>query len=114
MLEGPKTGLDHLYMNDPVADQEHYFDYGTYRAFEGLKTRYSATALDREESAVDNMEALWRLLGQGSVYVYLAGYRTVAQALDEAMAAHLRIPERWYDAKSGLVRDGHWLEYIYD
>ncbi|MCB1802832.1 MAG: hypothetical protein KDI82_14165 [Gammaproteobacteria bacterium] len=114
MLEGPKTGLEHLYLNDPVADQDHYFDHATYRAFEGLKTRYSATALDREESTADNMEAMWRLMGQGSVYVYLAGYRQIAAALDVAMGEYLRIPERWQDAKAALVRDGHWLECLYD
>ncbi|MCB1922693.1 MAG: hypothetical protein KDJ27_02930 [Gammaproteobacteria bacterium] len=114
MLEGPRTGLEHLYLNDPVADQDQYFDQATFRAFEGLKTRYSATALDREESVAENMEAFWRLLGQGSVYVYLAGYRDVARALDESMAKYLRLPERWHDAKAKLVQDGHWLEYLYD
>ena len=114
MLEGSKTGLEHLYLNDPSRDQDQFFDQSTYRAFEALKTRYSATALDREESAAANREALWRLLGQGSVYVYLAGYRHVAEALDEAMAAHLRIADRWHEAKAALVRDGHWLEHLYD
>lgn len=114
MLEGPKTGLEHLYQNDPVRDQDQFFDHATHRAFEALKTRYSATALDHEESAAANREALWRLLGQGSVYVYLAGYRRVAGALDEAMAGHLRLADRWHDAKAALVRDGHWLEFLYD
>jgi len=114
MLEGPNTGLEHLYLNDPSRDQDQFFDYVTYRAFEALKTRYSATALDREESAIANMEALWRLMGQGSVYVYVAGYRQVAEALDNAMAEHLRLADRWHEAKSALVRDGHWLEYLYD
>jgi len=114
MLEGPKTGLEHLYVNDPTRDQDQYFDQATFRAFEALKTRYSATALDREESAVANMDALWRLLGQGSVYVYVAGYRSVAEALDHAMSDHLRLAGRWQDAKAALVSDGHWLEYLYD
>lgn len=114
MLEGPKTGLEHLYVNDATRDQDQFFDAGTYRAFEALKTRYSASALDREESAVAHMDALWRLMGQGSVYVYLAGYRENARALDEAMCAHLRVADRWYDAKAALIRDGHWLESLYD
>ena len=114
MLEGDRTGLEHLYLNDPVADQDQYFDGVTFRAFEGLKTRYSASALDHEESATDNMESFWRLLGQGSVYVYLSGYRKVAAAMDEAMSDHLRMPERWHETKAKLQSDGHWLEYLYD
>lgn len=114
MLEGPQTGLEHLYLNEPGRDQDQYFDSATQRAFDALKTRYSATALDRAESTEENMDALWRLLGQGSVFVYLAGYRSVAEAMDQAMARHLRLPGRWEEAKAALVRDGHWLEYLYD
>ncbi|MDJ0739754.1 MAG: hypothetical protein QNJ91_08550 [Gammaproteobacteria bacterium] len=114
MLEGAETGLEHLYINDPTGDRDQFFDQVTYRAFEALKTRYSAIALDREESTVANMDALWRLMGQGSVYVYLAGYRNVADSLDRAMSDHLRLADRWLDAKKALVRDGHWLEYLYD
>lgn len=114
MLEGPSTGLEHLYLNEHGINQDQYFDGATHRAFEALKTRYSATALDRAESTADNMDALWRLLGQGSVYVYLAGYRAVAEALDAAMERHLRLEGRWHEAKAALVRDGHWLEYLYD
>lgn len=114
MLEGPHTGLEHHYLNELGRDQDQYFDQPTYRAFEALKTRYSATALDHAESAADNRDALWRLLGQGSVYVYLAGYRAVAEAMDRAMAEHLRLEGRWQEAKAALVRDGHWLEYLYD
>ena len=32
----------------------------------------------------------------------------------EAMAGHLRLADRWHDAKAALVRDGHWLEFLYD
>ena len=114
MLEGPQTGLEHLYMNEHGADQDQYFDAATQRAFDALKTRYSATALDRAESTTANMDALWRLMGQGSVFVYLAGYRGVAQAMDEAMAHHLRLSGRWQEAKAALVSAGHWLEFLYD
>lgn len=114
MLEGSQTGLEHLYLNEPGRDQDQYFDSATQRAFEALKTRYSATALDRAESTEENMDAMWRLLGQGSVFVYLAGYRAIAEAMDKAMARHLRLPGRWEEAKAALMRDGHWLEYLYD
>jgi len=114
MLEGPETGLEHLYMNEPGINQDQYFDSATQRAFEALKTRYSATALDRSESTAANMDALWRLMGQGRVYVYLAGYRAVAAAMDEAMARHLRLPGRWDEAKAALVSGGHWVEFLYD
>lgn len=114
MLEGRDTGLEHLYLNDLSANQDQYFDTATYRAFEALKTRYSATALDRAESAEANREALWRLLGQGSVFVYVAGYREVARRMDEAMAAHVRLAGRWQETKAALVRSGHWLEFLYD
>ena len=59
------TGLEHLYLNVPGVNQDQYFDSATQRAFEALKTRYSATALDRSESTAANMDALWRLMGQG-------------------------------------------------
>jgi sulfite reductase alpha subunit-like flavoprotein len=114
MLEGPDTGLEHLYLNEPGVDQDQYFDSATQRAFEALKTRYSATALDRSENIAAHMEALWRLMGQGGVYVYRAGCRGVAAAMDEAMAKHLRLAGRWDEAKAALVSDGHWLEYLYD
>ncbi len=114
MLEGPATGLENLYQNEQGRDQHQYFDGATQRAFEALKTRYSATSLDRSGGAEAHMDALWRLMGPGGVYVYLAGYRSVAAAMDRAMADHLRLEGRWEEAKSALVRDGHWLEYLYD
>jgi len=114
MLEGPVTGLENLYLNDAGADQDQYFDSASHRAFEALKTRYSATSLDRVKSESTHMDALWRLMGKGGVYVYLAGYRSVAEAMDEAMAKHLRLPGRWQEAKTELISNGHWLEYLYD
>lgn len=114
MLHGERTGLEHLYQNAPDGDRDQFFDLASYRAFEALKTRYSAAALDSAETEARNMEALWRLLGQGSVVVYLAGYRDVAEALDRAMSAHLRLSGRWLDAKNALVSSGHWQEYLYD
>ncbi|WP_125932083.1 ferredoxin reductase domain-containing protein [Thiosocius teredinicola] len=114
MLEGNETGVEHLYANEPGINQDQYFDAATYRAFEALKTRYSATASDSAPGAEANMEAMWRLMGQGSVFVYLAGHRSVAKALDEAMSKHLRLAGRWDEAKAALKRDGHWLEYLYD
>lgn len=114
MLHGERTGVEHLYQNDPARDRDQYFDAATYRAFEALKTRYSANALDHAASVDRNLEALWRLMGQGSVYVYLAGYRGVAEALDAAMDDHLRLAGRWRDAKNALISDGHWLEVLYD
>ena len=114
MLEGPETGLEHVYANEPGVDQDQYFDSAGYRAFEALKTRYSAVPLDRSESTANNLEALWRLMGQGSVYVYLAGYRSVADAMDKAMTEHLRLHGRWSDAKAALQQNGHWQEWLYD
>jgi sulfite reductase alpha subunit-like flavoprotein len=114
MLHGERTGLEHLYQNDPDGDRDQFFDMVSYRAFEALKTRYSAAALDSTESIERNMEALWRLLGQGSVFVYLAGYRRAAAALDQAMSEHLRLSGRWLDAKADLVKGGHWLEHLYE
>jgi hypothetical protein len=114
MLEGRETGLEHLYLNRRLADADQYFDDATRRAFEALKTRYSAIASDAPNNPAAHCEALWRLMGQGSVYVYLAGYRDVAEAFDAAMESHLRLPGRWLEAKDALERDGHWLEYLYD
>lgn len=114
MLEGPSTGLENLYQNEQGRDQDQYFDSATHRAFEAFKTRYSATSLDRSGGVQAHMDALWRLMGQGGVYVYVAGYRSVAAAMDQAMSDHLRLAGRWEEAKSALVRDGHWLEYLYD
>jgi hypothetical protein len=114
MLEGDESGVDRLYLNRPGIDQDQYFDNVTQRAFEALKTRYSATASDTLASPAANRDALWRLMGQGHVYVYLAGYRSIAEALDRAMSDHLRLPGRWEEAKADLVRSGHWLEFLYD
>jgi len=114
MLEGAETGLERQYLNDPNADQDQYFDAETYRAFERLKTRYSAVASDSSESAAANMDAMWRLMGQGSVFVYVAGYRDVVERMHAAMDAHLRLQGRWQEAREALVRTGHWLEFLYD
>lgn len=114
MLEGTETGLERRYLNDLDADQDQYFDAATHRAFERLKTRYSAVALDDTESRTVNMEAMWRLMGQGSVFVYVAGYRDVAQRMDLAMNEYLRLSGRWQEAKSALIQTGHWLEFLYD
>ncbi len=114
MLEGDQTGLESLYQNEPGIDQDQYFDSATQRAFDALKTRYSATAFDRNQGVQAHVDALWRLMGQGRVYVYLAGYREIADAMDRAMTQHLRLSGRWQEAKSALVRDGHWLEILYD
>jgi ferredoxin-NADP reductase len=114
MLEGDETGIDRLYLNRPGIDQHQYFDGVTQRAFEALKTRYSATASDTLASAAANRDALWRLMGLGHVYVYLAGYRSIAEALDRSMSDHLRLAGRWQEAKQELVRNGHWQEFLYD
>jgi ferredoxin-NADP reductase len=114
MLEGEVTGLERQYANDLDADQDQYFDVASYRAFERLKTRYSPGASDNAQTVDVNLEAMWRLMGQGSVFVYVAGYREVAARLDAAMEGHLRLPGRWQDARSALIRNGHWLEFLYD
>jgi ferredoxin-NADP reductase len=113
MLEGDETGLERRYLNDLDADRDQYFDAVTHRAFEQLKTRYSAVASDAAESRGANIDAMWRLMGLGSVFVYVAGYREVAERMDEAMEAHLRLPGRWREAKAALKRNGHWLEFLY-
>ena len=100
MLEGDQNGVENLYQNRPLLDEDQYFDEASRRAFEALRTRYSAVASDIGASVEANRDALWRLLGQGRVYVYLAGYREVADALDEAMNTHLRLAGRWDDAKA--------------
>lgn len=114
MLEGEVTGLERQYANDLDADQDQYFDVASHRAFERLKTRYSPAASDNAQTVDVNLDAMWRLMGQGSVFVYLAGYRSVAARLDAAMEAHLRLPGRWQEARSALIRNGHWLEFLYD
>jgi ferredoxin-NADP reductase len=114
MLEGGETGLETQYLNRALVDADQYFDEASRRAFEALKTRYSAVASDAFPSPAANREALWRLMGQGSVYVYLAGYRRMAEALDAAMAEHLRLAGRWEEAKSALQKNGHWLEFLYE
>ncbi|MCB1773207.1 MAG: hypothetical protein KDI88_06285 [Gammaproteobacteria bacterium] len=113
MLEGSETGLEYQYRNDPDTDQDQYFDAETFRAFERLKTRYSAVASDSGESTAANMDAMWRLMGQGSVFVYVAGYRDVVERMHAAMDAHLRLQGRWQEAREALVRNGHWLEFVY-
>lgn len=114
MLEGAVTGLEEQYLNQPLADADQYFDEVSRRAFDALKTRYSPVASDADRSAAANREALWRLMGQGSVYVYLAGYRNTADALDVAMAEHLRLAGRWAETKAALIKNGHWLEFLYE
>ncbi|MGB5201708.1 MAG: hypothetical protein WBR56_17590 [Sedimenticolaceae bacterium] len=114
MVEGSETGLEHLYLNQHGADLDQYFDQATQHAFDALKTRYSAMAFDGVQGRKANMAAFWRLLGMGSVYVYVAGYRAVAAALDDEMSRHLRLAGRWQETKSKLVSEGHWLEYLYD
>ena len=114
MLEGAETGTENLYQNRPLLDADQYFDEASRRAFEALKTRYSAVAYDAGPSPAAYREAMWRLMGQGKVTVYLAGYRVVAEALDEAMAGHLRLPGRWEDAKATLKKTGRWREFLYD
>lgn len=114
MLEGDETGLERQYYNDPDTDQDQYFDAETFRVFERLKTRYSAVASDSSESAAANMDAMWRLMGQGSVFVYVAGYRDVVERMHAAMDSHLRLQGRWQEAREALVRTGHWLEFVYD
>lgn len=114
MLEGNETGLEQQYLNRRLRDADQYFDEVSRRAFEALKTRYSAVASDAGPSVAAHRDALWRLMGQGRVYVYLAGYQQTAQALDRAMAEHLRLPGRWEEAKAALRENGHWLEFLYE
>lgn len=114
MLEGTETGVENLYLNRLSLDEAQYFDEVSRRAFEALKTRYSAVASDAGGGASANRDALWRLMGQGQVYVYLAGYRHIAEAFDKSMEQHLRLPGRWSEAKAALKQTGHWREYLYD
>lgn len=113
MLEGESTGLERLYQNEPAGDQDQYFDNASYKAFEALKTRYSAGASDRSASTESNRDAVWRLMGQGRVFVYVAGYRAVADAMNASMSEHLRLSGRWHEARAELIRSGHWLECLH-
>lgn len=113
ILEGEQTGMDHLYLNHPGINLDQYFDSQSQRAFDALKTRYSATMSDAEQGIEANMDAVWRLLGQPSVYVYRAGYRKIAEAMDAAMDEHLRMPGRWQEAREALIKAGHWQEVLY-
>ncbi len=114
MLNGAQTGLDEIYLNDSEKDLDQYFDHESFRAFEALKTRYSATAIGSKANVEAHAAALWQLLGQGSVYVYLAGYRDVIERFDQAMQEHVRMPGRWEAEKTRLMRNGHWQQFLYD
>jgi NAD(P)H-flavin reductase len=114
MLEGAESGLEKVYVNDRIADADQYFDALSFSAFDALKTRYSAIASDLDATLETHCDAVWRLMGLGSVYVYVAGYRSIAESFDQAMASHLRLEGRWLEAKRRLQRDGHWQEWLYD
>ncbi len=115
LFYGAKSGLDMLYMNDVKDDISHYYDAGTFKAFEALSSRPafddpSALGNKLEENAAE----VWELIQDPKTHVYVAGIREQSKALDTALSHIAGSEEHWLRMKREIYLDGRWAEHLYD
>lgn len=111
---GARTGTELLYMNDLNGDLANYLDEKTFKAIRALRRGI----LDDEADALgrgveDNAAEVWKLMQDEKTWVYLAGMKKIADALDQTMARAAGSAERWQAVKQRLVEERRWSELTY-
>lgn len=114
LFHGAHTGLELLYRNDVRDDLSLYLDRPTFEAVAALAPRPGWSGnLDWSGVMLPRSQELWRLLGQPTTYVYLAGLESIRDELDEVFTKIAGSDEKWQRRKAELVAGRRWVELLY-
>ena len=101
-------------MNDEKNDFAQYYDRDTFEAIAALSPRPEWSEAPDWGSAIESRGAeLWRLMGNPSTYVYVAGLESIRERLDKVFAKIAGSEERWVRRKAELEAGGRWVELLY-
>jgi ferredoxin--NADP+ reductase len=114
LFYGAKTGLELLYMNDKRDDFAQYYDEETFEAFRALSPRpHWADPIAWEEAIAERGSEMWKMLGDTSTYVYVAGLEPMRDQLDAVFGRLAGSEEKWKQRKAELMAGNRWVELLY-
>jgi ferredoxin--NADP+ reductase len=114
LLHGARSGLELLYMNDHLDDFAQYYDEETFEAVRALSPRPGWDDPIAWDFAIQERgEEIWRLLGEPTTFVYVAGLEKVRDELDRVFARLAGSPEAWQERKALLEAERRWVELLY-
>lgn len=111
---GARNGTDLLYMNDENGDLTQYYDQKTFKAIQSLRAGVLSDDADALSQGIeDNATEIWKLMQESNTFVYLAGMKKIASALDTAMGKVVGSPEQWALVKERKIQERRWTELTY-
>jgi len=114
LFYGARSGLELLYMNDEKDDFAQYYDEETFQAFKALSPRPSwSDPIALDDALDDRAEEILEILTNKNGYIYIAGRLDILAVLDKVFCAISGSAEQWREIKSGLVKEGRWIELTY-
>jgi len=114
LFHGAQSGLEMLYRNQERDDFAQYYDRGTFEAFEALSPRPSwADPIAWDGAIRERGQELWRMLGDPTTRVYVAGLAPMREALEGEFSELAGSEKEWQRRKAELVAGGRWVELVY-
>ena len=114
LLYGAHSGLELLYMNGKRDDFTNYYDEETFEAFKALSPRPNwADPIAWDFAIEDRADEIWRMLEDEHTYIYIAGQKSIRDALDELFGEMAESDAVWAKKKADLIEQGRWAELLY-
>ena len=114
LLYGAHSGLELLYMNSRRDDFSNYYDEDTFEAFKALSPRPNwADPIAWDFAIEDRADEIWKMLEDDRTHVYVAGQRSIRDALDELFGEMAESDTVWQQKKADLEEQGRWAELVY-
>lgn len=114
LLYGAHSGLELLYMNNKRDDFTNYYDETTFEAFKALSPRPNwADPIAWDFAIEDRADEIWKMLEDEHTYVYVAGQKSIRDALDRLFGEMCESATIWLKTKARLVEQGRWVELVY-
>lgn len=114
LLYGAHSGLELLYMNSKRDDFTNYYDEETFEAFKALSPRPNwADPIAWDFAIEDRADEIWRMLEDEHTYIYIAGQKSIRDALDELFGEMAESDTVWTKKKADLIEQGKWAELLY-
>ncbi len=114
LFYGAKSGLDLLYLNDPVDNLADYYDKETFEAFQALSEKPNwADPLAWDQAFAERGAELFKMLHDAETYVYVAGLRDMVHGLNGTFSELAGGAGQWLHLKKKLIEEGRWVELVY-
>jgi len=114
LLYGAHSGLELLYMNNKRDDFTNYYDETTFEAFKALSPRPNwADPIAWDFAIEDRADEIWKMLSDEHTYVYVAGQKSIRDALDKLFGEMCESANVWAKKKAKLIEEGRWVELVY-